>query len=80
MDRPVVAQKLFYENKLNEFNMTEMRLIREPVSAAGVGAELYWFHDLGYFEEFLGHKSGKCLTRTKSLGPRVLTVTDFNAI
>ena len=38
--------------------MTDMGLIRTEVSAGGVGAELFWFHDEGYFEEFLGHKSG----------------------
>ena len=38
--------------------MTDMGLIRTEVSAGGVGAELFWFHDSGYFEEFLGHKSG----------------------
>ena len=54
----VVAQKLFRDDKLHEFNMTDMRLIRTEVSAGGVGAELFWFHDSGYFEEFLGHKSG----------------------
>jgi len=53
----VVAQKLFRDDKLHEFNMTDMGLIRTEVSAGGVGAELFWFHDSGYFEEFLGHKS-----------------------
>ena len=38
--------------------MTDMGLIRTEVSAGGVGAELFWFHEEGYFEEFLGHKSG----------------------
>ena len=41
--------------------MTDMKLVRTEVSAGGVGAELFWFHDLGYFEEFLGHKSGLSL-------------------
>ena len=54
----VVAQKLFRDEKLHEFNMTDMGLIRTAVSAGGIGAELFWFHDSGYFEEFLGHKSG----------------------
>ena len=56
----VVAQKLFFDHKLNEpwTNMTEMRLVRTEVSAAGLGAELFWYHDKGYFEEFLGHKKG----------------------
>lgn len=53
----VVAQKLFNDQSLNGFNMTDMRLIRTEVSAGGVGAELFWFHQKGYFEEFLGHKS-----------------------
>ena len=38
--------------------MTQMKLVREEVSAAGLGAELFWYHDRGYFEEFLGHKKG----------------------
>ena len=38
--------------------MTDMQLVRTAVSGGGVGAELFWFHDEGYFEEFLGHKSG----------------------
>jgi len=53
----VVAQKLFKDRMLNQFNMTDMGLIRTEVSAGGVGAELFWFHEEGYFEEFLGHKS-----------------------
>merc|ERR1719447_1152132 len=53
----VVAQKLFRDEKLDKFNMTDMGLIRTAVSAGGIGAELFWFHDAGYFEEFLGHKS-----------------------
>ena len=28
----------------------------KAVSDGGVRAPLYWFHDHGYFEEFLGHK------------------------
>ena len=28
----------------------------KAVSDGGVRAPLYWFHDNGYFEEFLGHK------------------------
>ena len=28
----------------------------QAVSEAGVRPRLYWFHDKGYFEEFLGHK------------------------
>ena len=38
--------------------MTQMKLVREEVSAAGLGAKLFWYHDRGYFEEFLGHKKG----------------------
>ena len=38
--------------------MTQMKLVREEVSAAGLGAQLFWYHDRGYFEEFLGHKKG----------------------
>ena len=29
----------------------------QAVSEAGVRPPLYWFHDQGYFEEFLGHKT-----------------------
>ena len=29
----------------------------KAVSEAGVRPPLYWFHDKGYFEEFLGHKT-----------------------
>ena len=56
----VVAQKLFFDRKLEEpwTNMTQMKLVREEVSAAGLGAQLFWYHDRGYFEEFLGHKKG----------------------
>ena len=58
----VVAQKLFKDRMLHQFNMTDMQLVRTAVSRGGVGAELFWFHDEGYFEEFLGHKSGmQCL-------------------
>lgn len=64
MDPNVVAQKLFRDEKLHEFNMTDMGLIRTAVSAGGIGAELFWFHEAGYFEEFLGHKSG--LSNVKS--------------
>ena len=32
--------------------------IRKAVSAGGVGPKLFWLHEEGYFEEFLGHKSG----------------------
>ena len=35
-----------------------MELIKSAVSDAGVTAELFWFHEKGYFEEFLGRKSG----------------------
>ena len=34
----------------------EYRKLKKAVSDGGVRAPLYWFHDNGYFEEFLGHK------------------------
>ena len=39
--------------------MTQMKLVREEISSAGLGAQLFWYHDRGYFEEFLGHKKGE---------------------
>ena len=38
--------------------MTEIASINNGLNAAGVRAPLYWFHDQGFFEEFLGHKKG----------------------
>ena len=38
--------------------MTEIASINSALNAAGVRAPLYWFHDQGFFEEFLGHKKG----------------------
>ena len=40
-------------------NITEMQTVGYAVSDAGIRAPLYWFHDAGYFEEFLGHKKGE---------------------
>ena len=68
--------------------MTDMGLIRTEVSAGGVGAELFWFHNEGYFEEFLGHKSGLsrvwniifesyCLSDLKD-HPTGITIADKN--
>ena len=42
-----------------------MELIKSAVSDAGVTAELFWFHEKGYFEEFLGGKSGMLLAVEK---------------
>ena len=36
-----------------------MQAVGYAVSEAGIRAELYWYHDVGYFEEFLGHKKGE---------------------
>ena len=38
--------------------MTEIASINNGLNAAGMRAPLYWFHDQGFFEEFLGHKKG----------------------
>ena len=38
--------------------MTEIASINNGLNAAGVRAPLYWFHDKGFFEEFLGDKKG----------------------
>ena len=35
--------------------------MKSAVSDAGVTAELFWFHDKGYLEEFLDGKSGMSL-------------------
>ena len=50
----VVAQKVYYYTR--DKNMTESELINVAVSDAGVRPKLYWFHDKGFFEEYLGHK------------------------
>ena len=39
--------------------MTEIASINNGLNAAGVRAPLYWFHDKGFFEEFLGDKKGE---------------------
>ena len=36
-----------------------MQAVGYAVSEAGIRATLYWYHDAGYFEEFLGHKKGE---------------------
>ena len=36
-----------------------MQAVGYAVSEAGIRAPLYWYHDAGYFEEFLGHKKGE---------------------
>ena len=36
-----------------------MQAVGYAVSEAGIRAKLYWYHDNGYFEEFLGHKKGE---------------------
>lgn len=36
-----------------------MQAVGYAVSEAGIRAKLYWYHDAGYFEEFLGHKKGE---------------------
>ena len=51
----ITAQKLFYNI---ENDLTEMKLVKSAASDAGITAELYWFHEKGYFEEFLNGKSG----------------------
>ena len=50
-----VAQKLF-----NHFNYTtaDFGSIRKAVHDGGVGPKLFWLHKEGYFEDFLGLKSG----------------------
>ena len=50
----VVASKVYYTT--DDKNLTEINLINTAISDAGVRATLYWFHDRGYVEEFLGHK------------------------
>ena len=50
----VVAQKIYFYTF--DKNMTESKLINEATSDAGVRPTLYWFHDKGFFEEYLGHK------------------------
>ena len=55
MNPNVVAQKL-YNGKADI--TSDFGKIRKAVHAGGVGPKLYWLHEEGYFEEFLGHKSG----------------------
>jgi len=50
----VTAQKVYYT--VSDKNITEMQAVGYAVSEAGIRAPLYWYHDAGYFEEFLGHK------------------------
>ena len=44
--------------------MTEIASINYGLNAAGVRAPLYWFHDQGFFEEFLGHKKGDMIVNS----------------
>ena len=53
----ITAQKIYYSTE--DKNLTELAIVNTELSNAGVRATLYWFHDQGYFEEFLGHKKGK---------------------
>ena len=53
----MTAQKIYYQTE--DKNLTELAIVNTELSDAGVRAPLYWFHDQGYFEEFLGHKKGK---------------------
>ena len=36
-----------------------MQAVGYAVSEAGIRAPLYWYHDAGYFEEYLAHKKGR---------------------
>ena len=56
IDPAVTAQKVYYWTF--DKNMTELAIVSTAVAEAGVRAPLYWFHDKGYFEEFMGHKKG----------------------
>ena len=49
------ASKLFYTTE--DKNMTEYEIINTELFNAGVRVPLYWFHDDGFFEEFLEKKS-----------------------
>lgn len=53
----MTAQKIYYSTE--DKNLTELAIVNTELSDSGVRAPLYWFHDQGYFEEFLGHKKGK---------------------
>ena len=55
MNPKVVAQKLY---NYNAAITSDFGQIRKAVHAGGVGPKLFWLHKEGYFEEFLGHKSG----------------------
>ena len=48
--------KVYYT--LDDKNITEMQTVGYAVSEAGIRAPLYWYHDAGYFEEYLAHKKG----------------------
>ena len=52
----ITAQKIYYSTE--DKNLTELSIVNTELSNAGIRAPLYWFHDEGYFEEFLGHKKG----------------------
>ena len=56
MNPSITAQKIYYSTE--DKNLTELAIVNTELSNAGVRATLYWFHDQGYFEEFLGHKKG----------------------
>lgn len=56
IDPAITAQKVYYWTY--DKNLTELALVSTAVAEAGVRAPLYWFHDKGYFEEFMGHKKG----------------------
>ena len=55
MNPKVVAQKVY---NYNAAITSDFGQIRKAVHAGGVGPKLFWLHKEGYFEEFLGHKSG----------------------
>jgi len=72
----VVAQKIYFWTF--DKNMTENELINTAVSEAGVRPPLYWFHDKGYFEEFLGHKTDLNKIPGQIYDPDVLVQTAKN--
>ena len=53
----VAASKVFYTTA--DKNMTELGIINTELSNAGVRYPLYWFHDNGFFEEFLDVNNAK---------------------
>ena len=63
IDPAVTAQKVYYWTF--DKNLTELAIVSTAVAEAGVRAPLYWFHDKGYFEEFMGHKKGITTKLTK---------------